>query len=107
MLMTTELPDDPAGQVPIGGCSAAKAGAAKPVGSASPPATPRPAPMNARRLGLDGGVSRLLRMTYLLCGCGRLRTGERQVLHPCLLVATFGTYRATTQDISEDDKSAN
>ena len=46
MPMKTELPDAPAGQVPIGGWSAAKACEANPAGSASPPATPRPVRMN-------------------------------------------------------------
>ena len=40
MPMKTELPEAPAGQVPIGGWSAAKALEANPAGSTSPPATP-------------------------------------------------------------------
>ena len=36
MPMKTELPDEPAGQVPIGGWSAAKARAENPIGSAKP-----------------------------------------------------------------------
>src|SRR5690242_6712201 len=52
MPMKTELPDERAGQVPMGGWSAAKARGMKP-DTARPPAAPSPRRMKSRRLGLD------------------------------------------------------
>src|SRR6185437_9729534 len=48
--MYTVSPCEPAGHVPIAGSPAAQARWANPIGSARPPATPRPVRMNPRRL---------------------------------------------------------
>src|SRR5436305_7466000 len=83
MPMNTESPEAPVGQVPIGGWSAAKARDAKPAGSASPPATPRPVRMNRRRPSAKGADSRSCMGTlmngnsgkYIVARYSRTQTG--------------------------------
>src|SRR5580658_3506607 len=65
MPMKTESPDEPAGQVPIGGSSAARAALLRVAGKTAPPTTAAPACKTPRRvIGPDFGC--MLFIAFLL-----------------------------------------